>query len=666
MDLIEKISIVFFFGIKQDYNISDYHNFYYRKILSTQIHQFSKNNCKLTEFNSEYLFCCGDMNYIKCFRIDNDFNLIKQFNILLEGEISYLNIQNNNNYLIFYYMNTNRGINQIYEYYILLPTREEKDLKITNNIRQATDHLNIERSKRNNLFTVKSNKYYLQLNNPYNDIGYFTMNGNILDSERKLIEGSIINLDFIVTNPSEVNNRIISVDYNISVEDEEAYSTQCQVNLHIFSSCSHNCKNCSSQNLCEECSPGFDFLEGSNICYDSSLTEKGYYLIESEIGGKVQKIFKECYESCKKCSGGLEINTETNEENHNCDECFDNYYKLENNSYPKNCYDYDTIQAWKSYEDHFSNTLENTNMKEAGKLEENSDKNINIAESSYIIQSIKTNRNNFNIKTQIKTSFSPYTNNIDEDQYENLEAEDSTQKENINISTEDYKQINDISDEEYSSEREENSYTKDLIQCDEACLSCYKEPENNKTNCIQCNTENGYYPLYNENSNCINNETNHIGYYLDKNQSPFTWKQCYEKCETCFSGRNSLSMNCLSCKINLENNKRLFYDISKHNCIEACPNNTYITSESYCVSTCPSGTLLFILNNSCLDSCPNGYEKSQTNDECILKVFDQTTLVKEFKKTIMNDITSFFNSSKIINGSNFIAVVFSSDDMNPE
>ena len=40
--------------------------------------------------------------------------------------------------------------------------------------------------------------------------------------------------------------------------------------------------------------------------------------------------------------------------------------------------------------------------------------------------------------------------------------------------------------------------------------------------------------------------------------------------------------------------------------------------------------------------------------------------IDEFKNKILNDITSYINSSKVINGSNFQAVILSSDDMNPE
>ena len=53
-------------------------------------------------------------------------------------------------------------------------------------------------------------------------------------------------------------------------------------------------------------------------------------------------------------------------------------------------------------------------------------------------------------------------------------------------------------------------------------------------------------------------------------------------------------------------------------------------------------------------------------NKCIFKSFSPKTTSSEFKAQIMNNISSFVNSSAVINGSDFLAVVFSSKDMNPE
>ena len=76
---------------------------------------------------------------------------------------------------------------------------------------------------------------------------------------------------------------------------------------------------------------------------------------------------------------------------------------------------------------------------------------------------------------------------------------------------------------------------------------------------------------------------------------------------------------------------------------------------------CPIGTYQIFLNNSCLESCPHGYEIK--DNECIFKSFSQDITLDEFKNQISNDIVSYFNSSKVINGSNFLAVVLTSDQI---
>ena len=82
-----------------------------------------------------------------------------------------------------------------------------------------------------------------------------------------------------------------------------------------------------------------------------------------------------------------------------------------------------------------------------------------------------------------------------------------------------------------------------------------------------------------------------------------------------------------------------------------CLNNTFITPDKDCALTCPNGTYQFSLNNSCLYSCPQNYIIE--NNKCLFKNFDIKTTVEDFKNQISDDITSYINSSNVINGSNF-------------
>ena len=118
-------------------------------------------------------------------------------------------------------------------------------------------------------------------------------------------------------------------------------------------------------------------------------------------------------------------------------------------------------------------------------------------------------------------------------------------------------------------------------------------------------------------------------------------------------------MNCLSC---LNDNVRLI----NGNCINGCLNNEFITPNGSCVLTCPNGTYQYLFNNSCLKSCPNNYELNEDKNKCVLKTLIEEISVSEFKSQIMDNILEFVNSSKIINGSDFLAIVLSSDDMDPK
>ena len=208
-------------------------------------------------------------------------------------------------------------------------------------------------------------------------------------------------------------------------------------------------------------------------------------------------------------------------------------------------------------------------------------------------------------------------------------------------------------------------------KCGIQCETCFNTYENNNTNCIECNTKNGYYPINSIDeisSNCYNNESIKQGYYLNRNISPFKWEKCHERCDKCDKGSNLTNMNCLSCKTNLINertSKFYYFNYSNGNCIETCPNNSLITPIGDCVFICPNDTYEYKLNNSCLEKCPNDYEINKQRNKCILKVFNEIK-ASELKNEIRDDITSYVNSSSIINGSDFIAVVLNSDDMDPK
>ena len=100
------------------------------------------------------------------------------------------------------------------------------------------------------------------------------------------------------------------------------------------------------------------------------------------------------------------------------------------------------------------------------------------------------------------------------------------------------------------------------------------------------------------------------------------------------------------------------------NCI-TCINNLYLTLEGNCVSTCPNDTFTFKLNYTCLNSCPNNYEAKNDKNTCELINLEEISL-SDLKSIINNNISEFLNSSFLINASDYLAVILSSDDMEPK
>ena len=86
-------------------------------------------------------------------------------------------------------------------------------------------------------------------------------------------------------------------------------------------------------------------------------------------------------------------------------------------------------------------------------------------------------------------------------------------------------------------------------------------------------------------------------------------------------------------------------NINKCNCL-SCDNETYF----------------FPFNNSCLNSCPPNYKISDEKNECILEIIS----ISEFKNKIIKNISSFMNSTNVINGTDFLAMIYSVDGINPK
>ena len=154
-----------FYEILIDYNIN-----------YTVYYSYEKDNCNFTEFNEEYLLCCGSIDFIKCERRDmDDFYLINNFIINLEGAIRNITIQNTDRERIkLIYYNSNKG--QINEYFIVPPKCLDINLDI------YTDNKIIEIDL-NEYFERRTNtNYYISFNNIFSEFVKIKLNNKDIES----------------------------------------------------------------------------------------------------------------------------------------------------------------------------------------------------------------------------------------------------------------------------------------------------------------------------------------------------------------------------------------------------------------------------------------------------------------------------------------------------
>ena len=172
------------------------------------------------------------------------------------------------------------------------------------------------------------NTYYV-LNNEENtgvieycDDACSTCNGekNILSQDTNCIDCSI---GYYKTEDSNTNCILESLI------PENYYKNE---NDNIYYHCYINCKKCSNNydiennNMnCDECIIDYYFLYETKNCYNMDLIQNNEYYFSNE-----DDKFHKCYYSCEKC-----INSDIDENNHNCLSCINNYYFEENTN---NCY----------------------------------------------------------------------------------------------------------------------------------------------------------------------------------------------------------------------------------------------------------------------------------------------------------------------------------------
>ena len=163
------------------------------------------------------------------------------------------------------------------------------------------------------------------------------------------------------------------------------------------------------------------------------------------------------------------------------------------------------------------------------------------------------------------------------------------------------------------------------------CSQCNKESLE-KNFCTACFS--GYYPLYKDKQqNIFDCYQKFDGYYLDKSETKFYFKECYSSCETCEIGGNIKYHNCAKCKSNygleIEFNSykncykkcSTYYFLDDNNqlfCTETlnCPKeyNKLIKEKSQCVKECNQDSkYMYEFRKQCYPKCPEKTKISKSN-----------------------------------------------------
>ena len=290
-------------------------------------YSYEKGNCNYTEFNEEYLLCCGDIDFIKCERRDKDsFQMINNFTLNIPGIIRNLTIENNGHDIIKLIYHNNQSEYKMNEYYIVPPECINIDLDINPNLQEEEFDLN-------ELFERRTNtNYYISFNNIFFDFGKMILNKKDVKSVNTFekLNPDENSLSFIIKRIPENNH--YHIKYQISIE--ETYDSICEINLNIINNCYDSCAICSvessassnDEHNCIKCKDNyFPFGENGTNCYtkkDVGINYPKWYFNNDT------NFFDECHKNCKECSGPTE---------HNCLKCADENFFIYNGTCINEC-----------------------------------------------------------------------------------------------------------------------------------------------------------------------------------------------------------------------------------------------------------------------------------------------------------------------------------------
>ena len=492
-------------------------------------------NCDYTSFGSEYLFCCGGINFINCERLDNEWKSLNAFNLYLQGENNNIKIlTSSSSFVSIFYMNENLT-KRVYDYIIHIPTCAHKQYTIITFHSINEDKSENNKETINDFFTRKTNtKYYFKFENIPIEYGDLSIDNEIIDENtgKILIEGNKENIiDFISTNEKIVDN--FEITYKIIID--ETYSSECKIDLTIlpcYISCSRCTKDSSSSNsedhncIEDKCKEEYYKDPTKNTNCFKILEKKANWYFDN-----IEKKFGICNILCKTCNGPLD---------NNCISCYSidddpNHAFLFNNQCIDSCPE--GTYKIKEPEGFYRCNLCHKNCKECSSL--GNDDNMK-CDSCYENNIYQIDIDGF------KNCFRENNSNSKNFYLPNEEISSCYEKYYYYIEENTYQCVEEMPENEYFLS---NSQTGLFSKCHEDCKKCSKIYIDNNSNCDICKNEN----YYNLDGNCI--EICPEGYYIEEINNQKMCYKCFENCQSCESGPElnlQINMNCIECKKDLD------------------------------------------------------------------------------------------------------------------
>ena len=384
-----------------------------------------------------------------------------------------------------------------------------------------------------------------------------------------------------------------------------------------------------------------------------------------------------CYKSCSEC------NDIGNDESHNCVQCKSNHYFLDDPS-SKLCYDENEV-----IDNYYLDAISDPENKVFKRCYEG-------CKECY---GAPTSTSHNCISCFTDKHYYPFTQTVDDSgntTYNCYLDVLPPEKYFFNKSRDIYNNTDDIINYPY------------FIPCEGHCLRCNGDIPSGENNCKICDTQNGYYALFDNDDSknyakCLHSAPDD-NYFLDRPAGRF--RKCYPSCNTCDESGDDEYNNCLTCKNGLSQyivdsktckcEYNFYYKLDSDNnflsfeCTEDidCPNEyqyLIINSQNIrqCVKECPKD-YPYIYNSQCFNHKLNGtfYEENNNhgsddsnidNTQCIINDYitssipkdDITKVTKDYVINYQNEYNSdyTFNHANLIRNDNedYLLLIFEND-----